>query len=102
MGASQACCYSHDPGRAMERRRNASKGGRSKANAEIAALKAQLKRLAAGVLSGKVERGVATAVNQTINSQARLLELERRIKETGELGARLEALEVVPKARRSV
>jgi hypothetical protein len=86
----------------MERRRNASKGGRSKANAEIAALKAQLKRLAAGVLSGEVERGAATAVNQIINSQARLLELERRIKETGELGARLEALEVVLKARRGV
>ena len=106
VGASQAYCYSHDPGRAAERRRNASKGGRSKANAEIAALKAQLKaqlkRLAAGVLSGEVERGAATAVNQIVNSQARLLELERRIKETEELEARLEALEVVLKARRSV
>ena len=45
------------PGRAAERRRNASKGGRSKANAEVAELKAQLKKLAAGVLSGEVERG---------------------------------------------
>ena len=39
-----------------ERRRNASRGGRSKTNAEIAGLKAQLKKLAADVLSGKVER----------------------------------------------
>ncbi len=101
VGASQAYCYSHDPKRAAERRRNASKGGRSKANAEIADLKAQLKKLAEGVLSGEVERGAATAVNQIINSQARLLELERRIKETEELEARLEALEVVLKARRS-
>ena len=88
------------PGRAAERRRNASKGGRSKANAEVAELKAQLKKLAAGVLSGEVERG-ATAVNQIINSQARLLELERRIRETEELEARLEALEVVLKTRSS-
>src|ERR687890_2902524 len=78
--ASQSYCYSHDPRRAEERRRNASRGGRSKANAEIAELKAQLKKLAADVLSGKVERGAATAVNQIINSQARLL--ERKIKET--------------------
>src|SRR5215213_142398 len=97
VGASQPYCYSHDP----ERRRNASRGGRSKANAEIAGLKAQLKKLAADVLSGKVERGAATAVNQIINSQARLLELERKIKETEELEARLEALEVVLKTRRS-
>jgi hypothetical protein len=101
VGASQSYCYSHDPKRAAERRRNASRGGRSKANAEIAGFKAQLKKLAADVLSGEVVRGAATAVNQIINSQARLLELERKIKETEELEARLEALEIVLKARRS-
>jgi septal ring factor EnvC (AmiA/AmiB activator) len=101
VGASQTHCYSHDPERAAERRRNASRGGRGNANAEIARLKAQLKKLAVDVLSGEVERVVATAVNQIINSQARLLELERKIKETEELEARLEALEVVLKTRRS-
>jgi hypothetical protein len=100
VGASHSYCYSHDPNRAAERR-NASRGGRSKANAEIAGLKAQLKKLAADVISGEVERGAATAVNQIINSQARLLELERKIKETEEFEARLEALEAVLKARRS-
>jgi len=35
------------------------------------------------------------------NTQARLLELERKIKETEELEARLEALQVVLKARRN-
>jgi hypothetical protein len=74
VGASQPYCYSHEPVRAAERRRNASRGGRSKANAEIAGLKAQLRKLAAD---------------------------ERKIKETEELEARLEALEVVLKARRS-
>ena len=40
-------------------------------------------------------------MTQIIYSQARLLELERKIKETEELEARLEALEIVLKARRS-
>jgi hypothetical protein len=57
VGASHTYCYSHDPKRAAERRRNASRVGRSKANAEIAGLKAQLKKLAAAVLSGEVDRG---------------------------------------------
>src|SRR5215213_10489479 len=47
-GASHTYCYSHDPKRAAERRRNASRGGRSKANAEIAGLKAQLKEARRG------------------------------------------------------
>ena len=68
---------------------------------EIAGVKAQLKKLASGVLSGEVERGAATAVNQIINSQPRLLELERKIRVTEELEARLEALEAVLKARSS-
>jgi hypothetical protein len=55
VGASQSYCYSHDPERAAERR-NASRGGQSKANAEITGLKVQLKKLAADVLSGEVER----------------------------------------------
>ena len=101
VGPGATHCYSHDPGRAEERKRNASRGGKSKGNSEISDLKAQLRKLAADVLSGEVERGAATAVNQIINSQARLLELERKIKETEELEPRLEALEVVLKARGS-
>jgi hypothetical protein len=38
-------------------------------------------------------------VNQIINTRARLIELERKIKETAELEARLEALEDVLKRR---
>jgi hypothetical protein len=84
----------------MKLSQRTTRGGRSKANAEIAGLKAQLKKLAADVLSGEVDRGAATAVNQIINSQARLLELERKIKETEELEERLEALEGVLKGRK--
>ena len=60
----QTHCYQHDPARAEERRRNASRGGRAKGNGEIADLKKQLKDLAAGVLCGSVERGRAAVVNQ--------------------------------------
>jgi hypothetical protein len=40
-----------------------------------------------------VERGNAVAVNQILNTRARLIEIERKIKETEELEGRLEALE---------
>ena len=94
-------CYAHDPGRAEERRRNASRGGRSKGNSEISDLKAQLKKLATGVLSGDVGRADAAVVNQILNTRARLIEIERKIREQEELAERLEALESVLNARRA-
>jgi hypothetical protein len=40
-------------------------------------------------------------VNQILNTRVRLLEQERRIRETEELAARLEALEEVLKGRKA-
>jgi septal ring factor EnvC (AmiA/AmiB activator) len=99
VGPGQSHCYQHDPKRAEDRRRNASKGGRSKGNQRIARLDKQLEDLAADTLAGKVERSAAAVVNQIINTRVRLLEVERKIKETEELEARLEALEDVLKRR---
>jgi hypothetical protein len=99
VGAGQTHCYQHDPRRAEDRRRNASKGGRSKGNPKLTRLDRQLEDLAADALEGKVERGVAAVVNQIVNSRIRLLEVERKIKETEELETRLEALEDVLKRR---
>ncbi len=99
VGASQEYCYAHDPTRQGERRRNASRAGRSRGNGEIAGLKEQLRKLASDVLEGRVDRSSAAVVNQIINTRARLLEVERRIKETEELEERLEALEGVLKGR---
>lgn len=93
VGASHGYCYSHDPAREEERRRNASKAGKGGGGAEIRTLKKQLEELAEDVLSGEVERGDAVAVNQILNTRARLIELERKIKETEELEERLESLE---------
>jgi hypothetical protein len=101
VGPGQTHCYAHDPGRAEERKRNASRGGRSKGNSEIADLKGQLRKLAADVLSGEVGRSEAAVVNQILNTQARLIELERKIREQEELEARMEALEEVLSTRRT-
>jgi hypothetical protein len=95
----QTYCWWHDPANSDERRRAASKGGRSKPSREIRELKKQLEDLAADVLAGDVERGDAVAVNQIHNTRARLIELERKVKETDELEARLDALEQAQEQR---
>ena len=99
VGPSQSHCYQHDPKRSEDRRRNASRGGRSKGNQRLAKLDRQLEDLAADALAGEVERGVASVVNQIINSRLRAVEIERKIREAEELEARLEALEDVLKRR---
>ena len=98
--ASQTYCFSHDPDRAEQRKRNASKAGKGGGSAEIRGLKKQLEDLAEGVLEGRVDRGDAVAVNQILNTRARLIELERKIKETEELEERLEALERAAEGQR--
>ena len=101
VGPGQSHCYAHDPDRAQERRRNASRGGKSKSSGgELLDLKRQLKDLAAGVLDGSVDRGAAVA-NQLLNTVVRVVEQQRKIRETEELAARLEALEEVLKGRRA-
>ena len=86
-------CWAHDPSNARRRRRSASKAARSKPSHEIRDLKKQLGDLAADVLAGRVERGCAVAVNQILNTRARLIEIERKAKESEALEERLEALE---------
>lgn len=100
VGPGQVHCYQHDPKRADERRRNASRGGRSKGNGELPDLKRQLKGLAAGVLSGDVETGRAAVANQLLNTVIRTIEQERKQRELEERAVRLEALEEVLKGRK--
>jgi hypothetical protein len=86
-------CYNHDPARAQERKRNASKAARSKPSRELASIKARLEELTEDVLSGELETGRTAVANQLINTRLRAIELERKIKEADELEARIEALE---------
>ena len=93
-------CWAHDPANAEKRRRIASRGGSSRGGgAEISYLKKQLRDLAADVLAGDVGRSEAAVVNQILNTRARLIEIERKIREQEQLEERLEALERVLKVR---
>lgn len=98
--ASQRYCYAHDPARAGERRRNASRAGKSRgseASREVRAVKQQLQEIADGVLSGSVDRADGAVAGQLLNVKLRALELERRWHTTDDLAARVgdlrEALE---------
>ncbi len=71
----------------------ASKAARSKPNRELRDIKAQLEDLTERVLTGDLETGLAAVANQLINTRLRAIEQERKIKETDELEARIEALE---------
>lgn len=96
VAGSSSYCYAHDPNRAEERRRHAKRGGRGKLTEpmkELRGLKKQLEDLFGEVLEGRRDKGVAVVVNQILNTRARLIELERKLKETEELEERIEALE---------
>jgi len=100
VGPGQSHCYAHDPDRSQERKRNASKGGRTKGNGELADLKKQVKDLASDVLEGTADRGRAVVANQLYNTLIRAIEQERKMRELEELEERLEALEGVLKGRK--
>ena len=102
VGPGHTHCYAHDPERSQERRRNASRGGKSKGNGELAYLKKQVRDLASDVLCGKVEKGRAAVANQLYNTLIRAIEQERKMRELGELAERLEALEEVLRGRKTL
>jgi hypothetical protein len=89
----QGFCWAHDPTTAEQRRRRAQKGGRAKASRELPSIKALLEDLTEQVITGDLETGRAAVANQLINTRLRAIEQERKIKETEDLEARIEALE---------
>ncbi len=90
-------CWAHAPENAEQRRRGASRGGKAKANRELVGIKALLSDLIERVLGGEgvepLETGRAAVANQLIGTRLRAIELERKIKETEELEARIAELE---------
>ena len=88
----QRYCYWHDPDRADERSRNASKGGKARANKEVVALKAEIKQLIADVKAKDLDRNDALALIAAYRLLKDFVELERRVKETDELAAELAEL----------
>jgi hypothetical protein len=89
----QTYCYQHDPKRAGERRRNASRAARSKPSRELVGIKQRLSDLADAVLEEKVDKGVAAVAGQLLNTYIRAVAVELKAREQLELIERLESLE---------
>ena len=96
----QEYCWWHDPANAETRRRAASRGGKGVGGREIRNLKKRISEVVEGVLEGSQDRGRAAVAIQGFNALRGVLELERKIKETDELEARIEALEQTQEGRR--
>ena len=90
---SSGMCWLHDPSRADQRHRHASKAARSKGNREVANLKEEIKTVIADVKAGDLDRNDAAVMIQGYRALKDFIALERQIKETDELEARIEALE---------
>jgi hypothetical protein len=93
VSAEQKYCYSHDPARVGERRRNAARGGKAKASGELRRVKARLQTLADMVQEGQMERADAAVISQIWGTYLRAISTEMKQKEQLELVQRLEALE---------
>ena len=89
----QTHCYQHDPARAAERKRNASRAAKSKPSRELAQIKARLSELADDVLEGRQDRAVAAVASQVLNVLLRAISVETRVKEVEELEQRICVLE---------
>jgi hypothetical protein len=79
--------------RAEDRRRNASRAGRSRPSREIRHLKSRLRDIAEDTLSGALHSRRAAVAVHAYNAVVRALEQERRIAEQEEIMERLERLE---------
>jgi hypothetical protein len=90
-------CFNHDPARAGERRRNASRAGKSAGGREIRDLKRRISEVIEGVLEGSQDRGRAAVAIQGFNALRGVLDLELKAREQQELIERLEALEAQAK-----
>jgi hypothetical protein len=93
VSAEQEYCYSHDPTRASERRRNAARGGKAKASGELGRVKARLQALADMVEEGQMDRADAAVISQIWGTHLRAVSVELKAREQRELVEKLEALE---------
>ncbi len=91
-------CWNHAPETASARKQRARRGGRAGGNgrggvSEVAEAKSLAKGILSRLLSGALARDTATAAFQGLNTLARLVEIERKIREQDALEDRIEALE---------
>src|SRR5215208_3791321 len=97
--ASQRYCYSHDPGRVGERKRNAARGGkrggRGRPVTELARLGTRFEELADMVLRGEVDRADGAVAGQHLHGARACVRDGLKAREQEELEGRLEELERV-------
>ena|SRR5215212_1379750 len=96
-------CWSHHPDYEQARQRRASKGGkrggRGRPQADLSDLKRRISEVIDAVLEGSRDRGRAAVAIQGFNALRAVLEQERKIKETEDLEARIQALEDLQPAK---
>jgi hypothetical protein len=86
-------CWWHNPENTDKRRRAASRGGKGNKSKVSKDLHKLLERLTEQVVSGELEPYPASVAGSLVGVRLRLLEYERRVKETDTLELRLEELE---------
>jgi len=93
VGASSRFCFAHDPRKAEQRSRSASKAGRSSPLKELREVKNELRALATDVLAGRADRDNAAVASRILGVYLRATEQERKVKELEELLPRLAEIE---------
>ncbi len=88
----QTYCWWHDPKNAAERRRAASRGGRSRPSREVRTIKEEIRDVITGVKDGSLDRNTARAMFSGYSVLLDYIKLERGVYLEEELAARLEAL----------
>ena len=85
-------CWFHDPANSGKRRRAAARGGRGNKSKVSKDLHKLLESLTEQVVSGELEPYPASVAGSLVGVRLRLLEYERRVKETDTLEGRIEEL----------
>jgi hypothetical protein len=90
--ASDGYCWAHSPEHASERRRAASRAGKSKPSREVRTIKDEIKEAIASVKEGSLDRNIARAMFTGYSVLLDYIRLERGVYVEEELAARLDAL----------
>jgi hypothetical protein len=86
-------CWAHNPANAEQRKKAASRAGKSKPNSELSDIKRRLKAVAQDVLEGRIETGRGSVAAQVYGVLLRAIEQERKQRELEEFEERLAELE---------
>src|SRR5829696_4109353 len=87
-----AYCWHHAPERAEERRRAASRAGRSRPSTEVRTIKEEIKAVISEVKAGDLDRNDAAVMIQGYRALKDLIALGRGIRVEDELAAEIEEL----------